>query len=562
MSTSNYFRTNSFIFHIIAFFAFLYFLTPGNVLLIITQLNSDKSSFLFNIAKIIFFISTLLISTYAIFLLYFSKYKSLRILFWILTLFFVSDLIYIAITSTHINVTEIIFALREYRLIADTFSFYASYIIIGAAVYAFMLFISEKFIIKRFKINLPAWLTLIVTITALSMIYCSLLYSHGRRDAYPAQLRIPVLIPYILVKSYEPHVGLWLKTGPRERVAAPAKATKADIVLYIVDESVSANALECNGARYNNTPRLNKMFGKTMQNLGIASSVYNASAPSNFILRNNIQADQLPDPEQKSFTAPSLFTYAKSAGYTTYLIDAQSTTSLLQNFLTKYDMEDIDHYIYMPDTDNRYMNDFEAINIIHGILKKGEKCFIYLVKQGLHFPFHARYPDSNRPFTPDLRSDNGEEAGSSKKEKLMNTYLNAIVWNVDIFFEDLTQKLEPYMEQTALIYTSDHGQNIQMGSNKRTHATWINPAIIEFSVPLMLYGRLFMQPDMSFQRDCYSQFQIGPTILDIFGYSGENSLFDGCADKRIGFSGNIFSTGSQTVDFDMDLLERESIWRE
>ena len=68
---------------------------------------------------------------------------------------------------------------------------------------------------------------------------------------------------------------------------------------------------------------------------------------TNIGLMSGIQINQLPDKENYSLKTPSIFQYAKNAGYMTHYISGQSHDDLLQNYMTIFDLESIDEF-YQP----------------------------------------------------------------------------------------------------------------------------------------------------------------------------------------------------------------------
>ena len=93
-------------------------------------------------------------------------------------------------------------------------------------------------------------------------------------------------------------------------------------------------------------------------------------------------------------------------------------------------------------------------------------------------------------------------------------------WSVDGFFRRFFDEVD--LKNTAVIYTSDHGQNLVDGHF--THCSMENPDPREGLVPLMaitgdpvLKARFAKGAHLNYGRA--SHFAITPTLLELFGYA-------------------------------------------
>ena len=82
----------------------------------------------------------------------------------------------------------------------------------------------------------------------------------------------------------------------------------------------------------------------------------------------------------------------------------------------------------------------------------------------------------------------GENESISSSDSLLrlNTYLNSIRWKTDHFFQTLLSD-KSILDNTLIIYTSDHGQVIN-GNSNQTHCNTHNPEIDEGIVPLLFFS--------------------------------------------------------------------------
>lgn len=300
-------------------------------------------------------------------------------------------------------------------------------------------------------------------------------------------------------------------------------------IVLIVDESISGYHLSINGYPKETTPYL-KSISDQYINFGLSISSTNCSSSSTTLLRTPIDPNLLPDEKGLNlFSSPTLFTYGKASGFNTYFMSSQRKGNKLQNFMTKFDLRDIDHFMNLggfADVKNR--DQYLAKKIISVLGKGDDRKFIYALKLGAHFPWYSRkYPKESAEFFPVLKD--GQKIGFSVKEKTNNSYDNIVRWNVDHFFKTLLNGLD--LSDTLIIYTSDHGQNILDADYVATHCTSTNPSIYEGVVPLLVFDKKIslkrkklIEESISVKElSGRSHFHIPNTILWAMGFKVESN---------------------------------------
>ena len=295
-------------------------------------------------------------------------------------------------------------------------------------------------------------------------------------------------------------------------------------IVWIIDESVTGTYLSINGYDKDTTPYLSSLEKETnkLSNFGVVNSVSNCSATSNLFLRIGVNPLKKPNIKNIMYDLPTIFQYAKRAGYKTWLMDSQTRKDHLQNYLTLYDKDDIDHFETLGPEVTRVDRDIKFLDTLATVVnnkKSNDKNFIVLVKYGAHFPYLLTYDTKNSPFKPVLDVSYGA-MDMEHKEKQVNTYLNSIYFNVDLYLKEMVSKVD--LSNSIVFYTSDHGQNIlEKESLTRTHCN--NEIVVknEVSVPFMVFNddakALFPSDENLF----YSQIQIFPTTLKLLGYENE-----------------------------------------
>jgi hypothetical protein len=226
---------------------------------------------------------------------------------------------------------------------------------------------------------------------------------------------------------------------------------------------------------------------------GVAASVGNCSAPAQVALRSGVDVRHAT-PATDLRRTPSIWAYARGAGYSTTLIDGQ-TAGAPQNLMLPPERALIGVYRPMVggiDTDLRIA---DAIN---AQLKTDGKSFTYAVLRGVHFQYRDHYPKGAIPADSPVALQ----------------YETALHWSKGKFFERLLAGVD--REAVAIVYTSDHGQNLIPGALPHCSRDAVAD---EFRVPLLAFlpareaARYAAAP-----RTGHSASQIFPATLGWMGY--------------------------------------------
>ncbi len=517
-------------------FLFLIILLIGiqeiyNPLFLWEELKSNFELFDFRgLAKGTIFLTTYLLATLSMLILIGLRSSKLFGLFLLLSFLFLSmDFFVQLIGITHgFSIDEYALSMNElgnYKYLEAYMDTIIESILLALLVISVFYFIRKKFYTKKF-----ATPYLLIVLLSTSIIYgaCYKVDTY-KLSNYPATIKIPAIALKYIIKS-KPIIKRKLNKN-----IVPSQKEQFKNIIWIVDESVVGSYLSINDYEKKTTPYLDELNKNSNQifNFGVVNSISNCSAKSNLFLRIGLNPKQKFNIKKQMYTLPTIFQYAKRAGYTTWLMDSQTKENHLQNYLTLYDKESIDHFktlgpnIDRTKRDIKFLND--AIDISNN--KKSGKNFIVLVKYGAHFPYLLTYDHDYSPFQPVVDSSYGE-MDMEHKDQQMNTYLNSIYFNTDLYLKELVGKAD--LNESIFFYTSDHGQNIlETPTLTRTHCN--NEIIVkhEVSVPLIVFHN---NAKKLFEKDknlFYSQIQLFPTTLSFFGYDQKTvekygkTLFDG-----------------------------------
>lgn len=368
-------------------------------------------------------------------------------------------------------------------------------------------------------------------------------------------------VAYTLLYAYE---AITQKSGPREpvRLGLTRTAEKDDIVL-IIDESIAARYLDINDSAGVKSGLAIPPEGIFVSNFGLAASITHCSYGSNLTLR---YGGTRTDYRRINSVKPSIFAYAKHAGYSTVYIDAQRVGGKLQNGMDGAERSDIDRFIQfdgIPVVDR----DMAAAEALIEAISNGQPEFILINKIGAHFPVADKYPDRAQMYEPALPrggSTNVAEMmlpenyyiGTETWRRYRNSYRNTLEWTVGGFFDKLLAQKQ--LKDFLIIYTADHGQKLHEGGDAgtTTHCS-PSPESAEGAVPLVVVGTSDRWQTAAKQNfDSSSHYRIFPTLLNAMGYD-LNAVRDLYGD---GLDSRLPDTNTFNVLFNAR-LGRKPIWK-
>src|SRR5579863_10210774 len=222
-------------------------------------------------------------------------------------------------------------------------------------------------------------------------------------------------------------LGLQERVPDTGKVDLPlvTKATAVAKIVLVVDESVDYEVYASEML-----PTWNSLI---TADFGEAASTGNCSASSNALLRWGFRADELlqgHDPR----AWPSIWGYARDAGYRTIYIDGQHHGAY-QNYMRRSEADLIDETIPVSagfDTDTKIAQTLQRL------LQAPGRIFIYVNKSGAHFPYRDHFPAG-------LVS-----TGASRDEE----YGAAVRYSSRNFLADMLSGSD--LANILVVYTSDH----------------------------------------------------------------------------------------------------------
>jgi lipid A ethanolaminephosphotransferase len=350
-------------------------------------------------------------------------------------------------------------------------------------------------------------------------------------DGLPVQVTSPA---FGLVLALE-----GLISGPqskRKEVAiAPSGEGGARTLVVIMDESVRGDYLDINrpGGVYSG------LLGHqgSMANFGIMSSIAGCSSSTNASFRYGVARKSYLEDLKAN---PSIWRYAKKAGYRTIYVDGQRHNGRLMNFMTDEELADVDEHIQLPPTTRPVDRDMDIARLLRRIVEDArEPAFVYVNKMGAHFPYEGKYPREHALYQPTLTQTyfgnevdpkdtwDPQSEDEDTRIRFRNSYLNTLNWNVGRFFDRLLPGLD--LSRAVMLYMADHGQDFHEDGRPgfRTHCTSDKAAPGEGMVPMVVITQVprilaDMRRAAEKNRGRVSQFNVFPSVLALLGYRPED----------------------------------------
>jgi len=301
----------------------------------------------------------------------------------------------------------------------------------------------------------------------------------------------------------------------REEAPVPQRDRPRFDVIYVIGESLRADRFDSHSYRRDLSVNLKALRRPHVSFSNVASDgdCTNRSLPLLMV-----EPDQPLSADV--YHAPTLFAYAKSAGFQTAFITANDNDwrEFIDNHI------DVLHRNLPRSEDGgqfTFSSDNKMLPVIASIANRAERQFIVVESYAAHWPYSDRYETcpSCRRYLPDLV---GKPAtfSAAAHQKIENSYDNAVIY-FDRFVDSLIASLT---KPTLIVLTSDHGESLgEMG--KWGHCS---SGLQQMWVPLIFIATdegVAKEVEFSAlaERNDYpvSHANIFPTFLKIFGFEME-----------------------------------------
>lgn len=275
------------------------------------------------------------------------------------------------------------------------------------------------------------------------------------------------------------------KTSNYEKTSAHftynAKSNRTDsineIYVLMIGETLRADNLSVYGYERNTTPNLAQMDSSTVV-FRDAFTMSNTTHKSVPMLLSPIASEAF----DSIYYRKGIITAFKEAGFSTAFYSNQRRN---HSFIDFFGCE-ADDVLFLKDSVSvtANINDFQLVNLFKKRIESytGGKLLIVLHCYGSHFNYQDRYLTNRAVFKPDYIPS----ADKKYRDRLINSYDNTVV-QADEFFNRVATVLEQTGVNSAIVFTSDHGEDIFDDERGRfLHASPL-PTYYQVRVPLIVW---------------------------------------------------------------------------
>lgn len=258
-----------------------------------------------------------------------------------------------------------------------------------------------------------------------------------------------------------------------------AKSTRPEekeLYIAVIGESARADNWDLFGYGRPTTPGIKKYKDSMVGFKGVFSES-NTTHKAVPMLLNTLSAENF---DRDIYKHKSIITAFKEAGFATAYISNQERNN---SFIDRYSAES-DHPVYISHAGG-VTCDQTILPVVDSLLSRINERKILLVIHlyGSHYKYNDRYPDSLSVFTPDI----AKTSGLNDLEAVRNAYDNTIL-NTDRVLSDLMNRVSCLDRSAALLYCSDHGEDLYDDDRNRFLHSSPTPSYWQLHVPMCLYA--------------------------------------------------------------------------
>ena len=263
--------------------------------------------------------------------------------------------------------------------------------------------------------------------------------------------------------------------GFRFNAKATHPAACREVYVLVIGETARACNFGLYGYGRDTTPLLGKTGGLVAFTKAVTQS--NTTHKSVPMLMSAVSAENF----DSIYYEKGIITAFKEAGFHTVFISNQRPNHSFIDFFG----EEADEWTFIKERhpEAAALGDEDLLPVVRRVLAEGRKKeLIVLHTYGSHFNYRERYPRREARFLP----DDATEAKPKNRPQLVNAYDNTIR-ATDRLLHSVIAELAGTGAVSALLYTSDHGENIFDDSRRLfLHASPV-PSYYELHVPMLVW---------------------------------------------------------------------------
>lgn len=246
------------------------------------------------------------------------------------------------------------------------------------------------------------------------------------------------------------------------------------VIVMVIGETSRADNWQLNGYSRETNPKLSKR--RNIVSFGKALSESNTTHKSVPLLMSHLSAEHFGD---SIYEVKSVISAFDEAGYHTAWISNQQHNGSLIDFFG----QEADSVVFLNE-DGLSHHDMELCGeLSHFVADNSEKPLLAVLHTyGSHFNYMERYPSDFSRFEP----ARDMQANRENRGQLINAYDNTILY-IDAMLDSVASLLEHCGRPAAMLYMTDHGEDIFDDSRERFLHASPTPTYWQLHVPVILW---------------------------------------------------------------------------
>lgn len=247
-----------------------------------------------------------------------------------------------------------------------------------------------------------------------------------------------------------------------------------DVYVLVIGETSRADNWGLYGYERNTTPNLST--DSTLVVFRDALTQSNTTHKSVSIILSPASAENY----DQIYSQKGILTAFEEAGFETVFLSNQARN---HSFI-EYFGDEAHHTEYFRDTESivDQKDDILLDRIKYYIETTDKPTFIVVHTYGSHFNYGERYPRSFAQFMP----DNFSAIEVASRDNMVNAYDNSILYT-DYILHEIKTLLENSNRKSAMLYLSDHGEDIMDDSRHRFLHASPNPTYYQLRIPFITW---------------------------------------------------------------------------
>lgn len=325
----------------------------------------------------------------------------------------------------------------------------------------------------RHKLRLYGGVTTLAGLLSLTACYASGHYK-ATDDLYPVNVGYNIYLAFDR-SARTARYDMTSRNFRFHSVATHPTDSVPETYVLVIGETARAENFGLYGYSRNTTPRLESDPG--LIKFPEAYTQSNTTHKSVPMLLSAACADDY----DRIYREKGIISAFREAGFSTSFISNQRPN---HSFIDLFG-EEADTCLFLKEQAHADANihDCDLLDVVREILDGPRRPrLIVLHTYGSHFKYRERYPRDMALFTPDMADD----VTASNRENLLNAYDNTIHYT-DFFLHSLIGLLRDNGTPSAMLYTSDHGENIFDDDRGLFLHASPRPSAHELHVPLLIW---------------------------------------------------------------------------